>query len=185
MTTNIAGSVNSAIFPARRMPITAAHEFLKSMTQRWFLARHEVGQKLQSSITSTTVDKKDDGRRRVIQCLSITEATKYQVRNAERRDEIVNIEERTCFCSLWQLDQFPCFHAIAHVMSTCQNPSVSFTRSTSGKRKRIMHCTHCKGARHTVRNCRESTIDMNGVGDRSSQILFDGHASREKRKVGY
>ena len=100
MTTNIAELVNAVILPARRLPITAAHECLRGLVQRWFCARLDGANKLQSSLTSAAVARVNK-MSKIIQksvVYPIRDSVKYHVKNTDDRDGIVNVEQRTCTC---------------------------------------------------------------------------------------
>ncbi|KAK1577356.1 hypothetical protein Q3G72_020985 [Acer saccharum] len=46
----------------------------------------------------------------------------YQVRAHGEEQFVVDINDRTCGCNMWQLIRIPCVHGIAAVLSTNHNP---------------------------------------------------------------
>ena len=116
MTTNIAESMNKVILPARRLPITSAHEFLRHLVQKWFCTRSDAANKMDSYITRAAVSHINDLEPVVEKCqvYPIQNSVKYEIRNAEDGDGIVNVQEMSCTCNKWDLDRLPCFHALAY-----------------------------------------------------------------------
>ena len=115
MTTNIAESMNNAIMRARSLPITSAHEFLRHMLQKWFSDRRAKAATINSSLTTAAQVYVDAQYQLSTQCVvvPIVALTKYLVRHPEKGDGIVDLPGRTCNCGRWDLEQLPCYHAIA------------------------------------------------------------------------
>jgi len=113
MTTNIAEVLNNCIQKARRLPITAAMEFLRDMLQRWFHDRREKAGKNPTYLGKAAVGHcKERNEWSLTYHVYPIELTRYLVKDS-KYDGLVNIEQRTCTCRNWDLDQLPCDHAIA------------------------------------------------------------------------
>lgn len=114
MTSNIAESTNRAMGKARRLPVTAAHEFLRCMIQRWFSDRHEVAGKLRTSVTATAAKHCNELEEIVNSSTvrAIREGMQYQVVTGEEV-HVVDFGTNSCDCRRWDLDRLPCSHALA------------------------------------------------------------------------
>ena len=98
MTTNIAESLNKAILPARILPITSAHEFLRHLVQKWFCTRREAANKLDTQISPAAANHINELETHVENCIvyPIRNSVKYQVTNEDFGDGIVNVEQMSC-----------------------------------------------------------------------------------------
>ncbi|KAK2651651.1 hypothetical protein Ddye_011507 [Dipteronia dyeriana] len=121
MTTNIAEVLSNCIQKARRLPITAAMEFLSDMLQRWFNDRREQAGKFPTYLGKASVGHcKERNEWALTYNVYPIELTRYLVKDG-KHDGFVDVENRTCICSNWDLDQLPCDHAIAVARFTKTN----------------------------------------------------------------
>ena len=116
MTTNIAESTNAAIMAARKLPITAAHEHLRALTQKWYSEKREAAYKSERSIAGGAIKKLDKMAADVEACSvrPIIRNVKYQVIHEKGTQEIVSVHKRSCTCGKWDLELLPCEHALAY-----------------------------------------------------------------------
>ena len=116
MTTNIAESTNAAIMPARKLPITAAHEFLHSLTQRWFSSKRDAAYKSEHTISVGAIEHMNALAVDVEACRvrPIQRGVKYQVSHESGSQGTVSVQLRSCTCGKWDLDRLPCAHALAY-----------------------------------------------------------------------
>ena len=115
MTTNIAESLNNCMMQARRLPITTAHEYVRNVLQRWFNNRRVAAEKLTTYVTTAAYDRiilaKDLSTEGSV--YPIAEPYHYSVIHYSKGDGMVDIQQHTCTCKQWNLDQLPCVHACA------------------------------------------------------------------------
>ncbi|KAI9199956.1 hypothetical protein LWI28_000826 [Acer negundo] len=113
MTTNVAECINSCLKFARQLPMITLAEFIRNMLQKWFHDRHAVAQSMRHQLT--------DAAHLVI--LKRVEKCNYMTVNPVDWNIIsvklkgnqwtVNLHLKTCTCNKFQMDHFPCSHALA------------------------------------------------------------------------
>ncbi|XP_019242054.1 PREDICTED: uncharacterized protein LOC109222107, partial [Nicotiana attenuata] len=98
MTSNIAESINAANKDARELPVMRLLEYMTNLLQQWNNKNRKSAME-----TSTELGEKD-----------VRPATEqlYTVFEGVRRN-IVCLEEGTCSCGKFQMDELPCPHALA------------------------------------------------------------------------
>ncbi|XP_075080331.1 uncharacterized protein LOC142165851 [Nicotiana tabacum] len=113
MTSNIAESINATNKDARELPIMRLLEYMTNLLQQWNNKNRKSAME-----TSTELGEKYDKllRENLIASEQMTEspATEqlYTVFEGVRRN-IVCLEEGTCSCGKFQMDELPCLHAWA------------------------------------------------------------------------
>ena len=115
MTSNFVESFNKALNQARKMPITAAHEFYRALLQRWFSEQRAETEAIPSSITTNALQQVERTGALVIRCqLSVIRAgDAYSVYHPLEGGATVTLSTRNCDCRKWDLDGIPCVHACA------------------------------------------------------------------------
>ena len=113
MTTNIAECMNAVLRDARSLPLIPLLEAIRALIQGWFYEARNASASATIPVTPW-LEKKltkrlDECRRFTVIPLSMYE---FEVRTFEVRT-IVNLEAKTCSCRQFQLDRYPCVHAIA------------------------------------------------------------------------
>ncbi|XP_072951988.1 uncharacterized protein [Typha angustifolia] len=122
LTANIVESLNSWIFEASGLPIIQMMECIRRQLMTWFNERRE------NSMQWTTI-LVPSAERRVSDAIKCAQG--YQVRRANEAEfevvsphegaNIVDIRNRRCLCSGWQLYGLPCAHGVAALLSCRQN----------------------------------------------------------------
>ncbi|KAL5548452.1 hypothetical protein UlMin_003683 [Ulmus minor] len=112
MTTNISKCINAILVKERELPITALAEKMRSLIQRWhYKWQTEVDKckmKLTPSVEALLVEKYQLSLR---MRLNPTSETVYMVFDGDKNG-VVDLQARTCSFRQFQLDQFPCAHAM-------------------------------------------------------------------------
>ncbi|CAH9129122.1 unnamed protein product [Cuscuta epithymum] len=115
MTSNCAEAMNSMDANAREYPVAKLLDFIREKMQTWFAGRLEDAT---SSTTHLTLKfekhlvslQRDASRMRVkLSCRYEFEVDRL------RRSFIVNLNDRTCTCHMFQLEHFVCVHAVATI----------------------------------------------------------------------
>ncbi|KAK1414608.1 hypothetical protein QVD17_30356 [Tagetes erecta] len=113
MTSNSAESVNALSVQARKLPITKVLDFFTDVTQRWYFERRQAVEKNKNLLTPWAENKIF---RRIRKCRSWTVAgingSAFNVDEGKRRC-VVDMQNRSCECRIWQLSGLPCCHAIS------------------------------------------------------------------------
>ncbi|KAK1416394.1 hypothetical protein QVD17_32185 [Tagetes erecta] len=113
MTSNSAESVNALSVQARKLPITKVLDFFTDVTQRWYFERRQAAEKNKNFLTPWAESKIF---RRIRKCRSWTVAgingSAFNVDDGKRRC-VVDMQNRSCECRIWQLSGLPCCHAIS------------------------------------------------------------------------
>ncbi|XP_071715699.1 uncharacterized protein [Rutidosis leptorrhynchoides] len=121
LTANIVESLNVWILEASGLPIIQMMESIRRQLMTWFSERREASMQWTSILVPTA-------ERRVLE--AIERAQTYQVLKANEAEfevishegtNIVDIRNRRCQCSGWQLNGLPCAHAVAALLSCRQN----------------------------------------------------------------
>ncbi|KAK2639282.1 hypothetical protein Ddye_027077 [Dipteronia dyeriana] len=113
MTINVAKCLNSCLKFARQLPILTLAEFIRNMLQRWFHDRHRTPQSMRHQLTNAShlVILK-----RVEKCAYMTvnpvDWNIFSVKRS-RKQWTVDLARKTCTCNKFQMNMFPCSHALA------------------------------------------------------------------------
>ncbi|KAI9196975.1 hypothetical protein LWI28_028689 [Acer negundo] len=115
MTTNVAECINSCLKFARQLPMMTLAEFIRNMLQKWFHDRHAVARSMRHQLT--------DAAHLVI--LKRVEKFNYMTVNPvdwnifsvklKGNQWTINLHLKTCTCNKFQMDHFPCSHALPSV----------------------------------------------------------------------
>ncbi|XP_055960222.1 uncharacterized protein LOC130014995 [Mercurialis annua] len=122
MTSNIAESLNAAIKAARELPITTLLESLRRLMQEWTYSNRNIAI---STFTKLTNKAEDELRNHYASSLRMKASTSVRgLHSVEHGDKtfIVKLNERTCTCCRFQLDEMPCPHAVAILNKLHQEP---------------------------------------------------------------
>ncbi|XP_050207838.2 uncharacterized protein LOC126657220 [Mercurialis annua] len=122
MTSNIAESLNAAIKAARELPITTLLESLRCLMQEWSYANRNIAI---CTFTKLTNKAEHELRNHYASSLRMKASTSVRgLHSVEDGDKtfIVKLNERTCTCCRFQLDEMPCPHAIAILSKLHQEP---------------------------------------------------------------
>ncbi|XP_024014045.1 uncharacterized protein LOC112088121 [Eutrema salsugineum] len=111
---NIAESLNNALFAARDSPIVAMLEFIRRMLSRWLECRREKIQKMDGDVPEE-VDKLMNLQLEKSAALSVQGISLWEVEvsselGVRRHVDLLN---KTCSCLEFQTLKYPCRHAMA------------------------------------------------------------------------
>ncbi|KAK3204537.1 hypothetical protein Dsin_018583, partial [Dipteronia sinensis] len=113
MTTNIAESMNSCLLAIPKFPITSIAEFIRDLLQRWF---HDRRSNARETPTFLTNDTDQHIKERVLssqRCeIHPIDFDRFKVED-QWKEAIDDLEQRSCSCSEWDMDELPCIHAMA------------------------------------------------------------------------
>ena len=124
LTSNIVESLNSWLLQARELPILPMLELIRDQLMEWFAERRaadaKIGGLLVPEVSNTIQLLLPHARRyRSIPSMNNIYAIKS---SATESDYIVNLQNHTCNCRLWQLQGFPCLHAINVILAKREDP---------------------------------------------------------------
>ncbi|KAL0713563.1 hypothetical protein Bca4012_020541 [Brassica carinata] len=114
MTSNLAESINSLLKESREYPIVCLFETIRMIMTRWFTERREEGFRHIHPVTVEVVKKMKqlyDLTSRWLELSKINDS-EFEVKG-DTRDQMVNFETRHCSCMVFDVEKFPCAHAIA------------------------------------------------------------------------
>ncbi|XP_038695538.1 uncharacterized protein LOC119992830 [Tripterygium wilfordii] len=118
MTTNIAKCLNAILRDARSLLITMLIEQLRAKLQEWFSDHRNTA----ASVTSYLCFECDkEVRKRSNRLQRLISHSEYYVRDGDQ-DGQVDLQNKTCSCRVFDLDQLPCVHALA----ACRVRNISF-----------------------------------------------------------
>ncbi|XP_010534650.1 PREDICTED: protein FAR1-RELATED SEQUENCE 4-like [Tarenaya hassleriana] len=118
LTTNGAESINSVLKKAKKYPLLSLLYICLGKTVEWF-NRHmlEVGSSDESQKLTPFVYKELHERYEKACTFDVQELNgvtgEFEVRDDKGRRHLVNLGERTCGCKMFDVDRYPCSHAIA------------------------------------------------------------------------
>ncbi|XP_024026491.1 uncharacterized protein LOC112093061 [Morus notabilis] len=123
MTTNISESLNNVLVNAREYSIEALIEHFRSLLQRWFYERRNKADQTFIYFSKHATKYLRD-RKKIARCLSVQpmDINKYYVVDG-LVGEMVDLVAKTCSCLVWQVDEFPCPHAIASIWKRNLDPA--------------------------------------------------------------
>ncbi|KAK2663101.1 hypothetical protein Ddye_001675 [Dipteronia dyeriana] len=113
MTTNIVESMNSCLVAIRKLPITGMTECIRDLLQRWLYDRRTNAREMYTYLT-TFVDEYIKARTYTAQQCEIhpIHFNKFQV-DDKWKETTVDLDECSCSCHEWDLDDLPCSYAMA------------------------------------------------------------------------
>ncbi|XP_022845317.1 uncharacterized protein LOC111368318 [Olea europaea var. sylvestris] len=117
MTSNNAESLNALFKKDRELPILAMIEHIRNRLQQWFYDRREESQ----NCTSVLAPAQED---RLFKTLEVAKALfvepldqfRFSMRCGHNVGYIVDLNDNTYMCRQFQLESFPCVHAVAVAM---------------------------------------------------------------------
>ncbi|KAK2661920.1 hypothetical protein Ddye_000494 [Dipteronia dyeriana] len=113
MTTNIAESMNSCLLAIQKLPIASIAEFIRDLLQRWFHDRRTNAHEMSTYLTRYA---DDHIKQRVLQSqrceVNPIDCNRFKVGD-KWTDTIVDLEQRSCLCRQWDLDELSCIHVMA------------------------------------------------------------------------
>ncbi|KAM6567985.1 hypothetical protein CsatA_027113 [Cannabis sativa] len=122
MTANIAESMNIVDGSAREMPVAALVEWLINWTEKWFTEKR---QEAESTVTVLAAATEKVLRENQVAALPLVvlpiDSNLSRVYDGDSLF-IVNLDEKTCSCRRFNLDQIPCRHALAVIAKKRLNP---------------------------------------------------------------
>lgn len=114
MTSNNAESLNSLFKKDRELPVLAMLENIRQKLQMWFHDRREESHNCTSTLTPAQEDKLfktlEVARKLNVEPL---DQFRFSVRCGRNMGWIVSLNDNTCTCRQFQLESFPCAHAVA------------------------------------------------------------------------
>ncbi|KAL5580416.1 hypothetical protein UlMin_012858 [Ulmus minor] len=112
MTTNISECINAILVKERELPITAFAEEMRSLVQRWHYERRTEADKCKMKLTpSAEALLAEQYQLSLRMHLHPACEILYTVFDGDKND-VVDLQARMCSCRQFQLDQFPCAHAM-------------------------------------------------------------------------
>ncbi|XP_010523542.1 PREDICTED: uncharacterized protein LOC104801857 [Tarenaya hassleriana] len=118
LTTNGAESINSVLKKAKKYPLLSLLDICLGKTVEWF-NKHmlEAGSSDESQKLTPFVYKELHERYEKACTFDVQELNgvtgEFEVRDEKGRRHLVNLGERTCGCKMFDVDRYPCSHAIA------------------------------------------------------------------------
>ncbi|XP_052294635.1 uncharacterized protein LOC127901416 [Citrus sinensis] len=114
LTTNIAESVNSFMREPQKFPVTHLIDHFRKTMQQWFYDRKIVAESMTTRLT-TWADEIVTERRTIAERMIVRPVSphRFQVVGGGLKEGLVDLQQRTCTCRVFQLDQLVCAHAIA------------------------------------------------------------------------
>ena len=114
MTSNLAESINSLLKVSREYPIVCLFDTIRMIMTRWFTERREQGVRHMHPVTFDVENKMKelyDFTSRFLEVSKINDS-EFEVKG-DTRDQVVNFQTRHCSCFVFDVEKFPCAHAIA------------------------------------------------------------------------
>ncbi|XP_057791245.1 uncharacterized protein LOC131008379 [Salvia miltiorrhiza] len=115
MTSNAAESLNSRLLWARRLPVCSLLESFRTIVEKWFDKRRSTAAARSHELTEVVSSKVhvavEQGHRLVVRGTT----THMFIVEEENTFFVVDLENRTCECREFELDQIPCRHACAAI----------------------------------------------------------------------
>ncbi|PON58068.1 Zinc finger, PMZ-type [Trema orientale] len=154
MTSNIAESMNAANNAARHLLVTPLVECLRSLTQNWSWKHKSealaLGTKLATKPNKILTQNYVESTR-----MKVQQASEIIFKAIEGTNSFeVNLEEKTCSCNRFQMDELPCSHAMAVF---AKKHLSSYDYCSKYYKKETMLATY-EGTVHPVGNPKEWTI---------------------------
>ncbi|XP_021813085.1 uncharacterized protein LOC110756023 [Prunus avium] len=114
MTTNIAESINSVLRFSRMLPVVHLIEEIRNMLQNWFYQRRDLSMKCKSMLCPDLGEKKLRKRLDAASRMNVVKINdvEYNVLDGDMNG-LVHLQNHSCTCRKFDLEQLPCKHAIA------------------------------------------------------------------------
>ncbi|KAK3211327.1 hypothetical protein Dsin_016033 [Dipteronia sinensis] len=146
MTTSIAESMNFCLLTVRKLPITTMVEFIRDFLQKWFY-NHQTNACEMSTYLTTFADEHIKDRTKIAhQCEIYPIHFNTFKLDGKRKETTVDLDERSCSCHQWDLDELSCSHAMT-VASTCKPD------------KKARTCSICKKEGHNRLKCPDKPLE--------------------------
>lgn len=114
MTSNLAESINALLKVNREYPIVCLFDSIRVIMTRWFTERREEGIRHIHPVTFEVGKKMKelyDTKSRWLEVSKINDS-EFEVKG-DARDQVVNLQTRHCSCFVFDVEKYPCAHAIA------------------------------------------------------------------------
>ncbi|XP_010424604.1 PREDICTED: uncharacterized protein LOC104709737 [Camelina sativa] len=112
-TSNIAGSINKVLSPARAYPIVELLEAVWNMLTRWFASRRKQAAGIPTVLTKGVENLLEECIEEA-RHLNVQEIDKHQFQvSGGTSMHVVNLKYKRCSCRRFDLERIPCVHAIA------------------------------------------------------------------------
>ncbi|KAK3204670.1 hypothetical protein Dsin_018716 [Dipteronia sinensis] len=119
MTTNIAESMNSCLLAVQKLPITTMAEFIRDLLQRWFYNRRTNAREMSTYLTTFADEHIKDRIETAHRCeIPPIHLNTFKV-DDKWKETTVDLDERSCSCRQWDLDELSCSHAMAVARFKC------------------------------------------------------------------
>ena len=113
MTTNIAECMNAILRDAREMPLVPLLESIREKLQQWFYDRRIIAGNMTTTLTTWTEERLKK-KEKIAQRSFVTAINPYQFRVVgDHLEGVVNLTAKTCMCRKFNMDHYPCVHAMA------------------------------------------------------------------------
>lgn len=114
MTSNLAESLNSVLKVPREYPIVCLFDTIRSILTRWFHERHKKGIQHQHAVTIEVGKKRKESYDCYSRWFEVCPINKFQFEvKGDLRKHEVNLATRQCTCCVFDIEKYPCSHAIA------------------------------------------------------------------------
>lgn len=133
MTSNLAESLNSLLKASREYPIACLLETIRSTLTRWFLERREEAGSHRHPVTKNVSIKMKELYNESSRWLEAAQVNEFQFEvKGDRLKHVVHLGRRECSCRMFDIEKFPCAHAIvaAKEGKVCENDYVDDFFST-------------------------------------------------------
>ncbi|KAK3199176.1 hypothetical protein Dsin_022591 [Dipteronia sinensis] len=113
MTTNVAECISSCLKFAQQLLMLTLAEFIRNMLQRWFHDRHLAAQSMRYQLTNASHIVILEGVEKY--CYMTVNPVDWNIFSVKRSGKqwTVDLALKTCTCNKFQMDHFPCSHALA------------------------------------------------------------------------
>lgn len=117
-TTNCVESMNNVLLEARKLPLLAMLDVILGKIVEWFNKyRKESAEVPEAQILVPHVHKVLDSMCKEAKSLGVIELNsfllEYKVNGADGKGYVVDLKKKSCSCNHFDIDRYPCVHAIA------------------------------------------------------------------------
>src|SRR5579859_3824179 len=127
LTSNIAESLNSWLLQARKLPILPMFECIRHLLMDWY-GKRRVGQENTVGLLVRPIVEKLQQLAKDRACryhFHMSTSTRFEVVSGITMvDYLVDLEQRSCSCRVWQSVGYPCGHALAIIMALKHTPQL-------------------------------------------------------------
>ncbi|XP_016652417.1 PREDICTED: uncharacterized protein LOC107881897 [Prunus mume] len=188
MTTNIAESINSVLRFARMLLVVHLIEEIRNMLQNWFSQRRDLLMKCKSMLCPDLGEKKLRKRLDAASRMNVVKINdvEYNVLDGDMNG-LVHLQNHSCTCRKFDLEQLPCKHAIAVCQHLKLNPysfaSSYYTRATwAAAYVESIYPVPLQGTWVIPKNVLPPISKVMSGRRKMQRIPFKGEDSREKKK---